>query len=228
MTPSIVAAMTDSKLFGRWFAGATWAAWRAFLAALFALPVTEAQAALYRTHTGRTALPTGTLIREAWLVVGSRGAKSIIASLILVYLACFRASRRLLAPGERGVVMLLAADRRQARVIMRYVLGLLDGVPMLAGLVAHRTAESVELTNGITIEIHTSNFRAVRGYTVVAAIADEIAFWRSEESANPDTEILNALRPAMATVPTALLLCISSAYARRGARYLPTPDLLQQ
>jgi hypothetical protein len=30
MTPSIVAAMTDQKLFGRWFAGATWAAWRAF------------------------------------------------------------------------------------------------------------------------------------------------------------------------------------------------------
>jgi hypothetical protein len=217
MTPSIVAAMTDPKLFGRWFAGATWAAWRAFLAALFALPMTEAQAALYRTHTGRTALSTAILIREAWLVVGRRGGKSIIAALILVYLACFRVYRRLLAPGERGVVMLLAADRRQARVIMRYVLGLLDGVPMLAGLVAHRTAESVELTNGITIEIHTSNFRAVRGYTVVAAIADEIAFWRSEESANPDTEILNALRPAMATVPTALLLCISSAYARRGA-----------
>ena len=39
---------------------------------------------------------------------------------------------------------------------MRYVLGLLDRVAMLAALVAHRTAESVELTNGITIQIHTS------------------------------------------------------------------------
>jgi hypothetical protein len=57
----------------------------------------------------------------------------------------------------------------------------------------------------------------VRGYTVVAALADEIAFWASEDSANPDTEVLNALRPAMATVPGALMLCISSAYARRGA-----------
>ena len=33
----------------------------------------------------------------------------------------------------------------------------------------------------------------------------------------PDTEILNGLRPGMATVPGALLLCISSPYARRGA-----------
>ena len=37
-----------------------------------------------------------------------------------------------------------------------------------------------------------------------------------EIEANPDTEILNALRPAMATVPGALLLSISSPYAKRG------------
>jgi hypothetical protein len=88
---------------------------------------------------------------------------------------------------------------------------------MLRQLVVTRTAESVELSNRITIEIHTASFRAVRGYTVVAAICDEIAFWRSEDSANPDVEIISAIRPAMATVPGALLLCISSPYARRGA-----------
>ena len=43
-----------------------------------------------------------------------------------------------------------------------------------------------------------------------------MSFWRSEDSANPDTEIVNALRPAMATVPEPLLLGISSPYARRG------------
>jgi hypothetical protein len=32
----------------------------------------------------------------------------------------------------------------------------------------------------------------IRGYTVVAAILDEVAFWRSGESANPDTEIIDA------------------------------------
>ena len=63
---------------------------------------------------------------------------------------------------------------------------------------------------------HTASFRSVRGYTVVAAILDEVAFYRSEESANPDHELVNALRPAMATLPAALLLAISSPYARRG------------
>ena len=44
----------------------------------------------------------------------------------------------------------------------------------------------------------------------------EIAFWRSEESANPDTEVINAIRPGMSTIPNSLLLCICSPFARRG------------
>ena len=56
----------------------------------------------------------------------------------------------------------------------------------------------------------------MRGYAVVATILDEVAFWRSEDSANPDAEIVAALRPAMATVPEPLLLGISSPCARKG------------
>ena len=52
------------------------------------------------------------------------------------------------------------------------------------------TAESVELASRVTIEVHTASFRTVRGYTVVAALCDEIAYWRSEESTNPDAEIV--------------------------------------
>ena len=149
-------------------------------------------------------------------MVGRRGGKSLIAALVAVFLACFRDYRKILAPGERGTVMVIAADRRQARGVFRYIAGFLDAVPMLARMVESRTKEVIDLTNRVTIEVHTANFRAIRGYTVIAAICDEIAFWRSEESANPDTEILNGLRPGMATVPEALLLCISSPYARRG------------
>jgi hypothetical protein len=100
--------------------------------------------------------------------------------------------------------------------VFRYVGGLFDGSPMLARLIERRTADAIDLRNGVTIEVHTASFRSVRGYTVVAAVLDEVAFWRSEDSANPDHEIVDALRPAMATVPGALLVGISSPYARRG------------
>jgi phage terminase large subunit-like protein len=215
--PTILETMEDPALFGPWFTpGAPWRSWRAFLAALFGLPLSEPLRMLYQAHTGRTTPPT-TSAREAWMVVGRRGGKSRIAALVAVYLATFRDYRAILAPGEKGTVMLLAADRRQARVLMRYVTGLLEGVPMLAQLIVARTAESVTLSTGIVLEIHTSSFRAVRGYTVIAAILDEVAFWPTgEESANPDVEVLNALLPATATVPEALILGLSSPYSRRG------------
>ncbi len=213
---NILDAMNDSALFGPWVKGTSWRAWRAFLAALFGLKLDKAASAIYRRHTGRKNAPKGPC-KEGWLMVGRRGGKSLISALVAVFFACFRDYRGILAPGERGTVMVIAADRRQARVVFRYISGFLDAVPMLSQMVGSRTKETIVLSNRVIIEVHTANFRAVRGYTVVAAICDEIAFWRSEDSANPDKEILNGLRPGMATIPDSLLLCISSPYARRGA-----------
>ena len=217
--PSIIDACHDSALFDPWFKNpTTWAAWFAFLKTLFGLLLTQKELALYRQCTGRTASPPR-WFPEAWIIVGRRGGKSFIVALVAVYLACFRDYSKYLARGERGTVMINACDRKQARVIFRYVRALLEGVPMLARLIERVDSKSIDLTNGISIEIHTASFRAVRGYTIVAAINDEIAFWRSDESANPDREILDAQRPAMATIPGALLLCIGSAYAQRGVQW---------
>ncbi len=214
---NIIQAMRDQNLFAPWFAGKTsWDGWTAFLAALFALD--QPNQPLFEQCTGRSVYPTNP-IGEAWLVVGRRGGKSFIVALIAVYLACFRDYSPFLAPGERGHVMILANDRKQARVIMRYIAAFFEHIPMLEKLLVRKGTESIELSNQINIEVHTTSFRTVRGYTVVAALCDEIAFWRSDESANPDKEILAALRPAMATIPNSLLIGLSSPYAKRGVLY---------
>jgi hypothetical protein len=216
---TILDAMRDPALFSPWFKDSgSWRAWEVFLAALFGLPIEEKDAAaLFARHTGRSTPPTAPA-REAWLVVGRRGGKSSIAALVAVYLACFRDCRKHLAPGEVGTLPVIAADRRQARTVLRYINGFLDNVPMLSRLVVNRTKEAIELTNRVLIEVHTASFRAVRGYTMVGCIADEIAFWSTDDgAADPDTEILNGLRPGMATIPGAMLIAISSPYARRGA-----------
>ncbi len=215
-TPTILEAMDDPEIWARWFRDpAEWAPWRVFLAALFGLPLSEDDLAFYRQCTGRSAPPTGTT--EAWLVVGRRGGKSFILALIAVYLAIFKDWSAFLIPGERGYIKVLAVDRRQARVIYSYARALIAEVPALAVLLASDSGDELALTTGLTIEVQTASFRSVRGYTIVAALLDEIAFWRSDESAgNPDFEILRALRPAMATVPGAMLLAGSSPYARRG------------
>ena len=72
----------------------------------------------------------------------------------------------------------------------------------------------------VVIEIRAASYRTTRGYTVVAALLDELAFWPTDEgSSEPDVEVINAVRPGMATVPGAMLLCASSPYARKGALF---------
>jgi hypothetical protein len=216
----IIAAMQDPELFGPHFAPAeTWRAWRTCLSAAFGLReyLDETDLVVFQEATGLESLP-GEPVRELWAVAGRRGGKSRVASLVAVYVATLRDYRDVLTPGETGVVMILAADRRQARVCLGYVKALLD-VPMLRAMVLSETGDSVTLSNGIRIEVHTASHRSTRGYTCVAAICDEMAFWRSEDSTTPDVEVLRAIRPSLATVPGSLLLCISSPYARRGALY---------
>src|SRR5215207_6564022 len=131
---SILDAMADQNLFGVHFRDArTWAAWRVFLTALFGLPLDKRQRQLFSECTGRTT-PSATGHREAWLVVGRRGGKSFILALISCYLAAFKSWKQYLGPGERATVMVIAADRRQARVIMRYVRGLFQSTRMLKEL----------------------------------------------------------------------------------------------
>ncbi|MDA1101678.1 MAG: hypothetical protein O2967_22180 [Proteobacteria bacterium] len=217
MSVSITEAMRDPHLFGPFFANPkSWRAWTILLKAIFALPMDAAELPQFRRLTSRNTAPTEQA-EEAWLIVGRRGGKSFIVALIAVFLACFKDYSKHLAPGERGTIMVLAADRRQARVIFRYATALIEGVPMLAQMVERITADAIDLSNGISIEVHTASFRTVRGYTVVAALCDETAFWRDDSSANPDREILDALRPAMATIPGALLICLGSPYRRHGA-----------
>ncbi|MGI4946936.1 MAG: hypothetical protein ACRYHQ_41330 [Janthinobacterium lividum] len=215
---TILQVMDDPKLLAPHFKGDTWQAWRSFLAALFGLPMDADTLARYRHHTGRTVAPIGPF-KEAALICGRRGGKSRALALIATYLATVPDYRPYLAPGEVATVAVIAADRRQARSIFRFIVGAMQHTEMLRPLIAREATDVLELTNGVVIEIHTASFRVTRGYSLAAALCDEVAFWRSEESANPDEEILAALRPGLSNIPSAMLLIASSPYAKRGALY---------
>ncbi|MCQ0986492.1 phage terminase family protein [Jiella marina] len=214
---NILQAIDDPHLFAPWFADrASFKAWRAFLAGLFGLSLTDDEREIFERHTGRSESPVEAF-REAWLVIGRRGGKSLHMALIAVFLACFHEYRQFLAPGERATVMVIAADRKQARVIVRFVGAMLRNVPMLNRMIERDTSEGFDLTNRVTIEVGTASYRSTRGYSYAAVLCDEIAFWRTDDAAEPDYAILDAIRPGMSTIPTSVLLCASSPYARRGA-----------
>jgi terminase large subunit-like protein len=214
---NILHAVTDANLFAPWFKKPeAWRSWFAFLAALFGLPLTDTQLRIFQHHTGRVVAPI-TQATEGWLICGRRAGKSFMLALCAVYLACFKDYSPHLMKGERATIMIIARDRRQARVILRYIRGLLQNIRMLKELIERETSDGFDLTNHVTIETTTASFRATRGYTLAAALCDELAFWPTDDSAEPDYEVLSALRPGMVTIPGAMLLCASSPYARRGA-----------
>jgi hypothetical protein len=212
---AIVDVCRDPAFFGDWFRDeASWANWFVFLKALFGLPMTDSELAAFKQFTGRTTpRPEGYF--DASVVVGRRGGKSLCLAAISAWLATFADWSPYLVKGERASIVILAASKDQAGTIFGYLRDMLS-VEAFEGLITRETNQLLELGNGVAIEVTTANFRTVRGRTIVAALCDELAFWRNEDDANPDHEIVAALRPAMATVRGARLLKASSPYSRRG------------
>lgn len=202
--------------FSEWLGDNEWTPWFSFLAALRGERMTSEERRVYRKCTGRNDRPNQPFT-EAWVIVGRRGRKSAIAALLGVYNAVYGQWPR--AAGETVRVLVVAVSKDQAKIVRGYCEAILQSRPGLARLVDSTDAESITLTNGIVIQCVANSFRSIRGPTVVCAILEECAYYYSDQSANPDKELLRAIRPSMLTVPGALLLGISSPYARRGLLY---------
>lgn len=212
-------ALEDPALLGKVLEGLSWRAWRVLLVALMGEPLDDEERALFQKLTGRSAEPRER-VEEFWAVVGRRGGKSRAIAVLAVYLAVFVDHSAVLVAGERPVILILAPSQKQASVVLGYIVGILESVPMLKKLIKGKTAEVLSLANGLEIEVRAASFRNTRGVTAIAVIGDEAAFFfdDSSGSVNPDVMILDALRPALATT-SGLLVIISSPYARRGAVY---------
>lgn len=218
--PTIIDAIENPKLFGslpRFKKLETWSCWLVVLKAIFGLAMTGDDLVVFQRHTGRTTPPANGF-KETYLIIGRRGGKSLISALVTCFIACFIDFSPFVTVGETLAVMCLAKDKDQARIVFRYVKAILNYIPALRSMIADQRTDEIELTSGVTIMVKASDFGGVRGPTIACVVADEIAFWASQ-GANPDGEVLSAIRPAMATIPDAKLLCISTGYAQVGALY---------
>lgn len=214
---NIIEAIEDQKLFGSLFKDQdTWVNWKIALKAVFGLPMNKKDLSVYRKYTDRSKPPKNQF-KENFFIVGRRGGKSFISAVIACFLALFHDWRPFLAPGEKGWIMIIATDRVQARVILGYVKAILQ-LKMFKNIIEKELTQEIWLNNQVIISIKTCDYRTLRGFTILAAVCDEIAFWRSE-GMNPSGEILTALRPALATIPQSLLLGISTPYSKAGPLY---------
>jgi hypothetical protein len=211
--PTIIEALASPHFFGPAFPSPdSWRHWETFLKTLYGLPLDTAEQETYRECTQRVyqSVP----YHEAYAIVGRRGGKSRIASLVACYEAIFGNWADHLAPGEKAYVFVIATDKSQSKICLDYVRGLLELFP---GIVKRQGSEDVELNNRMVIASKTCTFRGSRGYSTAVVICDEIAFWRDENSANPAQEVIVSLLPGL--LPGGLLLGISTPYAKFGYLY---------
>lgn len=209
-------ALADPDLFAEILPGPTWALWRVLLIASQGEPLTDAEREIFTALTGRDYEPEAP-VDEFWGVFGRRAGKTRAFAVLAVYHACLIDYADIRAPGERLKVMLLAATTKQASKAFSYIRGIIEGVPLLAAMLdGEPTQDTIRLNNGVDIETRAANYRTIRGETLVCLLVDEIAyFFTSDSSANPDVEILNAARPALATTGGPLY-AFSSPYSKRG------------
>jgi len=118
---NIIKAFEDKKLFGSMVKDqSSWANWKVALKAIFSLPMSKKESQIYREFTGRKKPPVSQS-KEIYAVIGRRGGKSFISAVVACYLALFHDWRKYLSPGEKGFIMCIASDRKQAGVVLGYI-----------------------------------------------------------------------------------------------------------
>src|SRR4029450_6831065 len=140
-------ALDDPSLLGAALAGPSWHAWRSLLLAAMGEPLQPDELETFTRFTGRST-PPAQRVDELWGCVGRRGGKSRAMSPLAVSLAGLCDYSDKLARGERGVVLLLAPDMKQAKVLLDYAEGTLESTP---------NAESHNVANGVAFDTQGRN-----------------------------------------------------------------------
>lgn len=214
---NIIQAMKSEEVFRPFFKDVkTWHNWEVFLSAIFGLKIRKKEDLNILkdcTDLGGIEGKQG----EAFCICGRRSGKSSIVAIIAVYMALFVDWRGVLSKGEKGHIFVIATNKDQGDIILEKIETLLNLQPAFKKMIKTPKADEIELTNGITIAVKPASFRSLRGYTIICSILEELAFFRYEEAAVSDVEIVRALKPGL--VKGGLLIGISSPYGKSGFLY---------
>jgi hypothetical protein len=215
---AIDVALRDPNLLGAALGDAsTWAVWIAIVKAAYGRPLNSHERELFTLVAGNREPPT-CKVKELICVASRRSGKGRIGAACAIHAALLTDHSAVLAPGETGVVACVSPTRAQATILLDYAVGYLDASPLLRDEVADVTADEIRLKNGNVICTLTSDYRSLRGRTLLLAIMDEASFLRDEQSSTPDIECARALLPGLATT-NGMLAILSSPYRRLGLLY---------
>ncbi len=211
-------ALADRQLLGAAIGDlSTWQTWIATIKAAYGRPLDPAERSLFDAVAGGRSPPTRK-VRELVAVCSRRSGKGRIGSALAVHEAVLVDHSAALSPGETGVVAIVSPTLAQSRVMLDYVVGYLEASPVLRAEIAKVTDDAVELRNGNVIVTLASDYRSLRGRTLLGCLLDEASFLRDELSRASDLETARAVLPGLMTTG-GMLVILSSPYRRAGLVY---------
>jgi hypothetical protein len=153
-------------------------------------------------------------------VCGARSGKSyVLIGLRLLWGALVR-DLSVLAPGERGVALIVAPDLRLGRQALSYIKGAVESKPELKALVQSENADAITLLRPdaklVSIEAlpATRGGSALRGRSLTDAALDETAFFRDDSHTVNDVELFKAVTPRV--VRGGQVIVASTPWAKVG------------
>jgi hypothetical protein len=215
---SLRKALADRNLLGGSLPGDSYRKSRIMLIGSFGEPLDAEEREIFKSLTGgrEPPLERADEVVFAW---GRRSSKTETDATAGAYICGCCSFDDVLVPGETGTLMIVGADIAQAVIVLDRIEAKLRTSPLMRQLVKSRTQYQLKLSNGILVQVKAPNFRRIRGSTLIAFIGDEICHWPTDEgSANPDTAICAAVRPALSTTRGMMFLS-SSPYSKRGELY---------
>jgi hypothetical protein len=123
-------ALDDPALLGSSLAGPSWRPWRVLLIAAMGERLTHCERTLFGQLTARPREP-GKRVEELWAVVGRRGGKSRAMAVLAAYLGGLCDHTDTLAAAERGIVLCIAPDQKQAGIVLDYAEAAFAATPIL-------------------------------------------------------------------------------------------------
>lgn len=226
MSINIIQAIQDKGFFYDYLVGnansmQSWSHWQTLLRVIYGLDIRKKSALeLIKLCTGRNPdklSPNG--YNTALLLVGRRGGKSKVAGLIAAFEAALSNREDVLSAGELGLVSVISPTRFQSQIVKSYIRACFDS-PLLSEEITQEDREGFELSNGIRVQILTGDYKAVRGFSQLAVVIEEINFFCiSEESkVRNATSLVNSIRPSLATT-RGKCIAISTKYRKNGWGY---------
>lgn len=187
---------------------ASWRPWRAFCAAVYGEPMSEADLELFRRCTGRERPREGGY-PEAVCVCGVQSGKSSVCGALAGHAAL---------TGDHGThALLVGQDHRGAmRALLRYAREPFETVDAFRAEVDRQTRDTLELKGGTYLSAYPCRPAAVRGVRANIVAIDELAFFTATDGRPTDTEMLRVARGRVATTGGKVIV-LSSPYWQVGA-----------